>query len=257
MNPELTTLIVVAYHLDFAMLRRFIASVVQHWRHDQLVEIIVVLNDNHRYRAEFNAVLDSFQPEEIRIRRIWANEIWPGIDHYDWCSQQQLKLMIATHVTTDWYIIQDCKDFYTGPVSIDTFWAQGWAVECLSPMDYFDTSSGAGIFTNQYRNAYKIWGLDFSDHRHLPLKYTTPFQVRTDVIQDMLSDLRAKMGGAFDLLLHLEYKHHYFVTEFALISGYVTHRGLLEELYAPRENTYRQSNELRSSTDRNKDLRGK
>jgi hypothetical protein len=109
------TMILITYRNDFDLLKRFLDSVYDNFQTDQIHEIIIVLNDRYMYKQAFDELITSKENPSVSIRRIWANELFPKLEHYNWYSQQLLKLLVSKVVETKHYIIHDCKDYYIFP----------------------------------------------------------------------------------------------------------------------------------------------
>lgn len=237
MRPESITAIVPVYRNDFDAMKRLLVSMAEYWKADQLAEIIVILNEKYSYRQEWNNILDEIENlMPCNVRRMWANELDPEMEQYDWYSQQMIKILIAEKVKTDWYIIHDAKDYYIGHCDM-THWFDdnGRALGCVNPYEPVQHNSGPGIFEAEYTRAYRLWNMDFRNYRGYMLKYTTPFIVRTETACDMIKDLKEKFQTLFYQLLYLQINHKPAYTEFALISAYVTYRGQIQRDYAHGE----------------------
>jgi hypothetical protein len=246
------TVVIPTYHDDFELLERLLASCAQNMG-DFVEEIIVVLNDKYMFMDEFNSVIDRCRfPEVKKIHTMWANELYPELNQYDWHSQQLIKILVAEHVTTEWFVINDCKDFYTGKLEFSNFVdSRGTAYANINIYKPGVFGTGPGIFEEQYTRAYQIWGLYFPNYKNFTLKYVTPFLCRTEYICDMIVDLKQKFQNVFYLILFMQIDHKPMFTEFALISAYITYRGRLMLDY----NTDYNQLSYGPCASRNKDLR--
>jgi hypothetical protein len=251
LSQKKLTVVVPAYHDDFELLERLLASCATHLS-DFLEEVIVILNDKYMFLEEFNAVIDRCRFPEITIRTMWANELYPELNQYDWYSQQLVKILVADHVKTEWFVINDCKDFYTGKLEYSNFINdKGMAYANINIYKPGVFGTGPGIFEEQYARAYQIWGMYFPNYKNFTLKYTTPFICRTEYICDMIKDLKQKFQNVFYLILFMQIDHKPMFTEFALISAYITYRGRLVVDY----NTDYNHLSYGPYASRNKDLR--
>lgn len=252
-RPEKITLVVITFRNDFQLLDRLLASIYAYWDTKEVAEIIVVMNDKYEYMKPFNDLVDACEEPSIPIRRLWANELSPEMDQYDWYSQQFLKLLVSDLVNTDWFVIHDCKDYYKGHCNLTYFFSDSCqAYGCVNLWKPNNMYTGPGIFEAEYTRAYRLWGMDFRNHKNFTLKYVTPFICRTQTIKDLVSDLRKKFQTVFDLLLFLQKDHKPLFTEFALISAYVTFKGQLLMDYTMTEPNYNNYHYIAS---RSKDLR--
>ena len=126
------TFAVIAYHQDFALLDRLLQSIELYCDLNQIDSIKIVLNDPLIYLDNLNAILKKYP--NLKIELILAHTLEPRINNgFGWNSQQLFKCLLSEHITPDWYIIHDCKDYYTQPVDLikDAFTPDGnsWTSE--------------------------------------------------------------------------------------------------------------------------------
>lgn len=233
MRPEKLTFVCVVYRNDFDLLSRLLNSINEYVNPAIIEEFLIILNEPYKYVSELKQHLNGLNAMSFTIRQIWSNEIWPEQDNYGWYSQQMLKILAAEKVNTEWYMIHDAKDHYIEHCDMpDYFDASGSAYGTVNNYDPYKFGSGPGIFEKEYTNAYELWSLDFRNHKtSFMLKYTTPFPVRTEIMCDMIKDLRDRFHNIFYKLLLLQVDHKALYTEFALISAYTTYRGVIMRDY--------------------------
>jgi len=254
MNKKIT-LFFCTYYADFDLLKRAIDSIYDAWDHSTIEEIVVILNDQLDTMEELTNILDGFS-KSISIRLVHASTLNP-IEQYDWHSQQALKLLVSEIITTDWYIIYDCKDFYlVHPKEKITpklfFNTDGKAIDVLriGPQ----TGDKGHYFIDQYQRAYNIWGLKFDPAgRHC--KVTTPFICNTAVIRDLIAELKIKFPFLYELLFLIEINRQQYITEFTIISAYLEYKGLFDKLYVSFEQESKMHTELYQRRFQNKFLR--
>ena len=233
MRPEKLTFVCVVYRNDYDLVMRLMSSLGEFFKLDEIEELVLILNEPYNYVSNFQAFLAGIPNFGYKVTTYWSNELWPEQDSYDWYSQQMLKILAAEKVNTSWYVIHDAKDYYIGHTDITHYFdQQGASYGCVNTYDPHKFGSGPGIFNDEYTRAYEIWGLDFRNHKSsFMLKYTTPFPVKTELIRDMIEDLKSRFHGVFYRLLQLQINHKPLYTEFALISAYLTFRGRIAQDY--------------------------
>jgi hypothetical protein len=85
---------------------------------------------------------------------------------------------------------------------------------------YID-AAGAGNtqyapFSLSFENSCKIWGIEHADH----LPFLTPFFVKTNMMQDMVDELKNMLKGIFPFLFSIHLDGAPFVTKFLLYNAY-------------------------------------
>lgn len=230
MSNQKITIAVVTYHNDFGLLERMLHSVYKYWNPDQVDSICIILNDKARYFETFDALIKKNSNMNFKINKMYSYELMPGIDTFDWHSQQLLKCLVSGVIDTTWYVINDCKDFYTQPVFIsDMFDTQGRATmhldHTLYPTDErVHPLPGAawapGPFSLALACSFEIFGLDPQDHTVIHFPSTTPFIVKTEIMKEMILELKKILKGIFPFLFRINLDGQSFVTEFLLYGAY-------------------------------------
>ena len=229
-NPDKISIVVVTYHNDFLLLQRLLQSIYKYWNPNHLSNICIILNDRMMYSNEFNKLIENNTNSSFKIKTFFAYDLEPKIECFDWHSQQLLKCLSANIVDTDWYVINDCKDFYINPVDIsDIFDEEGRATIQLDhsrfPSDTrvspIKTSAWApGPFSLALKNSFEVFNIDFQDHKRIHFPTTTPFIVKTEIMRNMVSELKQTLKGFFRFLFSIHLDGQSFVTEFLLYGAY-------------------------------------
>ena len=193
------TFCIVTYKKDFNLLKRLIRSIEQNWDHSCIAEILVIVNDT--------ATLNISTPLNLKV-------IYSTIPVYDWYSQQVIKLNLARHVNTEYFIIHDSKDYYTDGDKIDLSYFFNDKKQSIG--SWFATPNYTH-FINEFNNAYKLWGLDFISVKG-KLNEHTPIIYKTSVLLELLEELK-------DIDLLDKIRTHIY-TEFALMSAYIEYKKL-------------------------------
>jgi hypothetical protein len=230
MSNQKITIAVVTYHRDFLLLKRMLQSVYTCWNPAQVDSIYVILNDKSRYFKDFNKIIKENSNVNFKINKLYTHDLEPEIEHYDWHSQQLLKCLISKKINTTWYVINDCKDYYTQPVDIsDMFDDQGRATMHLDHTRYpsddrvppMPTSTWApGPFSLALKCSFELFGIDPQDHRTIHFPSTTPFLIKTEIMKGMIAELKSITKGLFPFLFSIEVDGQCFVTEFLLYGAY-------------------------------------
>jgi len=246
------TIVIVAYHGDFALLERCLTSIDKFCNLEQIKAIKVVLNDAPTYTKSIKDILDQFP--NLKLELVSSYELEPVItEYFNWNTQQLFKLLISEYVDTEWYLIHDCKDYYTETVDFltDCFTKDNQAITKLDHTQYSDAMRhGGGLlpFNLAHEIACKVWGIDASDTVRWHLPTTTPFFVKTSMMKNMVSELRGMLRGFFPYLFSLAINEQRFCTEFLLYSAYCMKQNGLSD-YADKSQKSNYYNKLEQSKD--------
>lgn len=230
MSDQKITIVVVTYHNDFRLLERMLHSVYNFWKPEQVDSICIILNDKPQYFKQFENLIKKNSNNSFKINKIYTYDLETNIKCFDWHSQQLLKCLASNIVNTDWYVINDCKDYYTQPVDIlDMFDDQGRATMHLNHIRYpsdervlpLPTSTWSpGPFSLALNCSFELFGLDPQDHRIHHFPSTTPFIVKTEIMKGMVNELKSMTKGLFPFLFSIQLDGQCFVTEFLLYGAY-------------------------------------
>lgn len=232
MSKQLT-IVIVTYHQDFTLLERCLTSIKNYCDIDQIHSIKVVLNDSAIYIKPLTALLNKYPG--IKLELIASQTLEPVItEYFNWNTQQLFKILVSDIIETEWYLIHDCKDFYVSKVDFfeDCFTKDNRAYMKLDHTQYFDYNKhGGGLlpFNLAHEIACKVWGHDPNDTTRWHLPTTTPFFVKTQMMKDMLADLRSMVRGFLPYLFSLAINEQRFCTEFLLFSAYCYKRNQLAD----------------------------
>lgn len=227
---KIISMVVVTYHNDFKLLERFLKSVYDNWNPAEIDKICVILNDTAPYYREFDALIKRNTNKHFKLTAHYAHELEPKLDNFGWNSQQLLKCLSYTLVDTEWYIIHDCKDYYSEPLQIIDVFNDQW--QAIMKLDHTRRPNeprvpicpGAswvpGPFSLALKMSYTIFDLDYQDYRFVHFPSGTPFIVKTEIMKDMVVELKGMMRGFFHLLFSIFLDGQLFVTEFLLYGAY-------------------------------------
>ena len=237
-RPDKLTIVIITFNKDFKLLLKLLDSIYEFWNSEAVESIKIVFNDEVRYKFYFDKIVDKFKNKKIKIEKYYMFEMEPRLREFDWHSQQMAKCLISKYITTDWYIINDCKDYYISPISLDDcFDEEGRAIMHLDHARYnnaeeipYPTSHwGFGPFNLAYQSCCDLWGLDPRDYKQFHLPYLTPFFVKTKNMSDMIDELKDTFKSAFPFMFSLYLNGQVFVTEFLLYNAYCTSKNNLAD----------------------------
>lgn len=237
-KPDKITIVIITFRNDFQLLVNLLQSIYKHWKSHQIDSIKIVLNDIPKYKTFFQKLIQDNTNKDFKINEYYLSDIIPEIEHFDWHSQQLAKCVISKEVTTEWYLIHDCKDTYIEQVSIDDcFTPEG---KCIMHIDhtryngYIDSPNptshwGFGPFSLAYQSSCKIWNLDHREHKKKHLPFLTPFFIKTKMMSDMVEELESMFKTLFPFMFSLHLDGQLFVTEFLLYNAYCTSKNNLQD----------------------------
>jgi hypothetical protein len=259
-RPDKISIAIITFHNDFELLKKLLNSIYAYWDPVEIDSIKIVLNDGPEYYSQFNELIDEVTVPDFKIDKVFHYELAPKVFLLNWTSQQLFKCVISKKITTEWYLINDCKDTYNAPTGItDCFTQDGKAIMHLDHNRYTDqnepmTHWGFGPFSSAFRNSCLLFNVDPEDCKNYHLPFLTPFLVKTSMMQDMVQDVKSMMQGMFPFLFAINLDGAFFVTEFLLYNAYCYSKNKLTD-YADWEINYRkffssvsQSIEQRSTT---------
>lgn len=237
-RPDKITIAIVTFNKDFHLLVKLINSIYRNWSRKQIDSIKIILNDPVIFKGEFDKIVSSLRNNKFTIDVFYMYELEPRTPCFDWHSQQMAKCLISKYITTDWYLIHDCKDYYISPVSIeDCFDEFGKAVMPINQARYNSAEVvpypgshwGFGPFNTAYQNCCGLYGLDHRDHKQKHLPTGTPFFVKTEHMSDMIDQIKDMFKDLFPFMFALHLDGQVFVTEFLLYNAYCTSKNDLSD----------------------------
>lgn len=154
------------------------------------------------------------------VRIISADDISP-VKARNWKSQQVMKLVIAKHVTTDWYLTLDTKNHLVRPVTADTLFApDGRPRNYLSPVD--------DRMYERFDRCQVLMDLPCEERGTRVLPTITPYMLNTGLVRDMIRFIEESFGDVFDTFFMKEKP----VNEYYLYYNFLRKRNIpVEDLY--------------------------
>jgi hypothetical protein len=254
LEPKKLTIVIVAFHSDFVLLDRCLKSIARHCKLEQIESIKIILNDLPIYLKPLHDIVSKVKKLPIEV--VPSARLEPVItEYFNWNTQQLFKILSHELVTTEWYLIHDCKDYYTAPVDFfkDCFTEDGRAITKLDHTQYSDYNKhGGGFlpFNLAYEVACNVWKVSRQDTAIWHLPTTTPFFVKTSMMKGMVTELRSMIRGFLPYLFNLAINEERFATEFLMYSAYCFNKNKLSDYADWSVNTvyyskFKQSKDLR------------
>lgn len=224
--PTNLTLCVVTYEKDFDLLERLIRSVYLFWD-TQHIKFLIILNDDRETEEELINITKKYSILGIKIEVIWAGNIIK-IEQYNWHTQQLMKILIAKYVKTSWFMLLDSKNYFepnNKKHKISDFFSptgKAYGTWGTNP-DFF-------FFKNQYEIAYKLWNLELSENERV-LNEFTPLFLYTKIMAELVIELEQRFQSFLPYFFKVTEYSSSFVTEFSIMSAFIKHKKMEEELY--------------------------
>lgn len=209
MPAEPVSFVTVTFRAEDSLLRLQARSFARFVPAEAVAEIVVIDNGaaplSSRRRAE---LLREYGPHADRVRIVRADDLAATGQMSGWVGQQVLKLAIAAHVRSDWYVLLDAKNH---------------AVRALRPDDLLtgDGRARGGFHSyaahplrDRLHTTLDYLGLDRAASDHYP-PTSTPFVMQTAAAREVLAGLGDDFAGSF---------HRAGLSEFFLYSGWILRR---------------------------------
>ncbi|MFN7050474.1 MAG: DUF6492 family protein [Gemmobacter sp.] len=184
---------IVTYAEELPQLRVCLRSLRAHLHREDVGHILVSVNDDDpvqtkaRILAESAHLLGDLAP---RLRLLDRGDFTcPDVTGY--CLQQIHKLEAARHVTTDFYVCLDSKNFLVRPTAFSDLIHEGLPCYFLDPQD---SQSHRVYMRNRYM-AY--WGLPEPYDGALMVSMATPFVFERRLMIEMLEAVEARESMPF------------------------------------------------------------
>ena len=146
-----------------------------------------------------------------------VNKGWRG--NHGWLMQQAFKLCIARVVTSEFTLILDCKNFLVGPTTSFDF-----VSPCGRPKSNLRTPSPAQ--RTWIKRAFEIFAISAPGPEEQTAPSTTPFCIRTEILQDCLNEAERRLGPIEGYFGYRPFwaRGGKKASEFMIMYAYVTYR---------------------------------
>ena len=267
-------MVVIACERDREVLPRLIGSVFSHFEKSSITRINIIWNHPDHVRESKHLRRLRSELEHMRgknntkppIRWLQAQDIDPKLGKVipgSWYSQQYLKLKAAEWVDSEYYLVNDCKDYYTETVPQSDWFPDGdravldydrmeqrafdrivAQTRATSPHldELGDGSANGPTFGYAWLTCRMVWNhyMDndartFQTRGAVFSSCTTPYIFHTKTVRRMNTELYERLGGFFPFLFQtlVPEWHTPLFTEFHIYSQYLEAQRLTERLYTP------------------------
>ncbi len=217
-NLKRYTFVTVAYRDDYGLTRLQARSLGKYLDPRLAAEILIIENSSSGIPNDWQESLQSeYRSLAGKVKILDAREITHIPEKMSgWFSQQILKLMVSTVVSTDQYVILDGKnhlvhtlgrDFFETPLGLIRSYLMSYENHPMRP--FFENSlSYFGLNPNEYLNNF--------------MPTTTPFVLPTRLVRDLVHTVKIREGRPFpEAFVHGGYNK----SEFFLFASYVLSLG--------------------------------
>lgn len=215
------TFVTVAHEEDWEVLRLQARSMHLYLPGDLVAEIIVIENSTSPALVEFRRVLwGEYGNLAGKVRFRSAGEIAAVPDHTEgWLSQQILKLMIATEVATDRYVLLDAKNHLVFPLQRNFLEV---ANKIPSWLENYETH----VMRPYLERSVRYFGMNPDQCLRAFPPTITPYTLPTALVRDLVRSVVERERKAFPVaFLDLGF------CEFFLFAAFIGTLGKTDELY--------------------------
>jgi hypothetical protein len=186
------SLFTTTYERDFDLLERLLISIEKYLQTEY--QHYIILNDDIAAMSELTSILDKFSNnfivihhdefKEMHVPKVENCKFGTRTHHEGWFRQIILTLLVATKITTPYYLHLCSKDSFSNKFNIDNL-IQG--DKFLAQREQFTQQCPVDINFNEYFiNAYKLFDLDPEDYRKKTIRPSTPAILKTQQVNDLL-----------------------------------------------------------------------
>lgn len=190
--PPPETVVTVVFELEVPLLVLQARSFARHVPVGAFAEVLVVDNTPRGLSArEVGAVLTAYGPHADRVSVVGRGDLPEVPRGIGWQRQQVLKLLVASRVATERYLVLDAKNhvvrdldpgWFRAPDGRARLGVHGYATHPLRPS--LDRTA-------------RYLGLDPGDLLDRFPATVTPFVLYTDLVRGMVTDVQARAGRPF------------------------------------------------------------
>jgi len=216
------TLVTVVHRVDYPLLRLQARSLSRYLRLGAADEIWVIANQGLRGTTDWQEfLLRDYGPLANRVRLLDSSEVAAvGEATRGWVSQQILKLMVASLVTTDRYVVLDAKNHVVFPLRFEFF-------EVGAKLRSSRTNFEGNAMRPYLTGALRYFGVAESSVVSSFLPTITPFVFPTQLARTFVDTVAEREQCAFATAFG-----RLRTTEFLLFGGYLCSQpGGIERVY--------------------------
>jgi Family of unknown function (DUF6492) len=210
------SLVTVVYELEFDLLALQARSVQRYCPENMIGSIIVIDNFLHPLpRNKKLRLIAEYGPLAKFVRILRAEEIARIPETKGWTAQQILKLMVATHVETERYVILDAKNHFVFSLTPEFLEAP----DGRARINVYGYESHA--LCGHLVNVLSYLGIYSDDCLKRFTTSATPFVMYTDIVRKLVHDISEKEHAQFETVFVRNR-----LTEFFLYTGYIMQSGI-------------------------------
>jgi hypothetical protein len=218
--------VTVVYEVDFDLLALQARSMQRYCPEKMIDSIVVIDNSLHPLpRDKKLRLITEYGRFAKFVRILRAEEIARIPETNGWTAQQILKLMVATHVQTERYVVLDAKNHFVFNLTPEFLEAPDGRVR-------IDVHSYKGhLMCDHLVNALSYLGVYSDDCLNTFTTTGTPFVMYTDIARRLIHDISEKEHAQFETVFVRNR-----LTEFFLYTGYIMQSGIsVKSLYDFRQ----------------------
>lgn len=212
-----TELVIISYRVDLDQCVQLIKSIREHGFINRDIVINVVVNDSPDVLLQHKEALGHIHNVKVLHGADFNISYTRG-----WLSQQWLKLAVAKHISTPWYIIIDSDQCLWSQCT--TIEHDHWFVDNKAYYKETRIDSFLQQFQQYWHNAAKHWGIKLDSVSQTLLSETPPVAMHTQTVCNMLDHCDKNL-----------FVKHNLVHEFGLYWTYLIKENLIDQLYVPFE----------------------
>lgn len=203
--------VTVVYHQELPYLEIQAKSIENYVAHNQIGNIIVVVNDNIPIESVNRSWYGQYQ-EKLRV--ISYQDLSSQIILDGWDSQQICKLLASRFCSAEWSMILDAKTWFIRPFDLSMVLSDGKIKRHVNAV--------ASHFSDEQKFLENYYGIDLSSC----IRCGVPFYVHNKTCTDLIDSV-----DNFVDFFQKHVKNPPRITEFLLYISYVSHKQLTDTLY--------------------------
>lgn len=210
-------IVIISYRVDLNQCVELVKSIREHGFINKDIVINIVVNDDNQVLLQHKQALQDIHNIKIHHGADFDISFTRG-----WLSQQWLKLAIAKHISTPWYIILDSDQcLWSQYVTVEH---DHWFVDNKAYYKQTQIDSLLQHFQKYWHNAAEHWGVNLTNSSQKLLSEIPPVAMHTQTVCNMLNHCDKSL-----------FVKHNLVHEFGLYWTYLIKENLVDKLYVPFE----------------------
>ncbi len=213
----------VVFEAEFGLLGIQARSMARYLPVDATDEIIVIDNSRRGMPAPLvRRLLEDYGPHASHVSILRSDDITKVRGAVGWRTQQVLKLLVATRLRAERFVLLDAKNHFVGQWSPSLFEAPDGRM--LVGMSAYDTHP----LRRDLEHVLRYLHIDPAQHVGSFTSTVTPFVLSTALVRELITEIEASSGRSFTR----EFVKN-DLTEFFVYAGWLlNHSPSLMEVYA-------------------------